>query len=135
VIPAAYLAEATKTNPFILENEPEQNWCYGHGFWVNDHGKQFPSLPRDSFNTRGAGAKITWVCPSLGLVVTQNPGPWNRLEDGESLQRLDEIHARILDALKDRIYQSVNTQAPVSLWEKPALCIGPNRASFVIIKN
>ena len=101
VIPAAYLQEATRTNPFILENEPEEQWGYGHGFWVNDHGKQWPDLPRDSYAARGAGAKMTWICPSLDLVITQNPGPWNKLDDEEKKQRLNEILKRIVDALKE----------------------------------
>lgn len=100
VIPADYLAEATRTNRFILENEPEENWSYGHGFWVNDHGKQWPDLPRDSYAARGAGAKMTWVCPSLDLVITQNPGPWNKLDETEKLARLNEILKRIVDTLK-----------------------------------
>jgi hypothetical protein len=33
-------------------------------------------LPRDSFAARGTGAKQIWVCPSLDLLVTQNPGNW-----------------------------------------------------------
>ena len=101
VVPDDYLREATKTNQFILENEPEEKWCYGHGFWVNDHGKQWPDLPRDSYAARGAGAKMTWVCPGLDLVITQNPGPWNKLQEAEKLQRLNQILVRILDALEE----------------------------------
>jgi CubicO group peptidase (beta-lactamase class C family) len=101
VVPEAYLREATVTNPDILAHEPEENWRYGHGFWVNDHGKQWPDLPRDSFAAAGAGAKLIWVCPSLGLVVAQNPGPWNRIpEEAEKVGRQNAILARILDALE-----------------------------------
>ncbi len=35
------------------------------------------------------------------LLITQNPGPWNKLEETEKLQRLNEILARILDALQE----------------------------------
>ncbi len=102
VIPEAYLKEATVTNRFILENEPEKNWKYGHGFWVNDHGKQWPDLPRDSFAASGAGAKHIWVCPRLGLVVSQNPGTWNQVKDEvERVNIQNEIVVRILDALED----------------------------------
>jgi len=101
VIPEAYLRQVTKTNPFILENEPEEEWGYGHGFWVNDHGRQWPDLPRDSYAARGAGAKMTWICPSLDLVITQNPGPWNRVDDSEQKSRLNEILKRIADALRE----------------------------------
>jgi CubicO group peptidase (beta-lactamase class C family) len=76
VVPEAYLPLATATNDDILSHEPEDNWHYGHGFWTNDHGKLWPDLPRDSFAALGAGAKMIWVCPSLDLVITQNPGAW-----------------------------------------------------------
>jgi CubicO group peptidase (beta-lactamase class C family) len=76
VVPEAYLRQATRTNEDIVAHAPEQNWHYGLGFWTNDHGRLWPDLPRDSFAARGAGAKLIWVCPSLDLVVTQNPGTW-----------------------------------------------------------
>lgn len=102
VVPEAYLKEATVTNRFILENEPEENWKYGHGFWVNDHGKQWPDLPRDSFAASGAGAKHVWVCPRLGLVVTQNPGIWDAFKDEQKkVSTQNDVLARILDALVD----------------------------------
>ena len=100
VVPEDYLRQATRTNDDILAHEPEEKWCYGHGFWVNDHGKQWPDLPRDSYAASGAGAKHTWVCPSLDLVVSQNPGPWNDVKDeDDKIQRQNAILARILDAL------------------------------------
>ncbi len=102
VVPEDYLKSATVTNPFILENEPEENWKYGHGFWVNDHGKQWPDLPHDSFAASGAGAKHTWVCPRLGLVVAQNPGLWDQFKDDENrrVASQNDTLARILDALE-----------------------------------
>jgi CubicO group peptidase (beta-lactamase class C family) len=100
VVPEDYLQEATRTNSFILENEPEENWCYGQGFWVNDHLRQWPDLPRDAFAASGAGAKHTWVCPSLDLVVSQNPGPWNKVaEEQGKKQRQNEILALIAQAI------------------------------------
>ena len=101
VIPEAYLKEATVTNPFILENEPEENWKYGHGFWVNDHGKQWPNCPRDSFAASGAGAKHTWVCPRLGIGIAQNPGQWDQFKQDEKKKvgSQGDIIARILDAM------------------------------------
>ena len=102
VVPEDYLRAATVTNPDILTNEPEENWKYGHGFWVNDHGKQWPDLPRDSFAAAGAGANNTWVCPRLGLVVSHNPGPWDQFKDEErKVAAQNEILARILDAMGD----------------------------------
>ena len=104
VVPEAYLKAATVTNPFILENEPEENWKYGHGFWVNDHGKQWPELPRDSYAASGAGAKHTWVCPSLGLVVVQNPGLWDQFSKDEADKKAlaqNDVLARVVDSVTD----------------------------------
>jgi len=102
IVPEDYLRQATRTNRFILANEPEEKWCYGHGFWVNDHGRQWPDVPRDSYAARGAGAKMTWICPSLDLVITQNPGPWNRIDAAEEKnKRLNDILARILETLRE----------------------------------
>ena len=100
VIPETYLKEATVTNPFILKHEPEENWKYGHGFWVNDHGKHWADLPRDSFSASGAGAKHVWACPLLGLVVSQNPGTWNDVKEEDAKVGIqNEVLARILDSL------------------------------------
>jgi CubicO group peptidase (beta-lactamase class C family) len=101
VIPETYLKEATVTNPFILQNEPEENWKYGHGFWCNDHGKQWPDAPRDSFAASGAGAKHIWMCPRLGLVITQNPGFWNHFkEEQQKTASQNEVILRILGAIR-----------------------------------
>jgi CubicO group peptidase (beta-lactamase class C family) len=102
VVPEAYLRAATQTNPFIKANEPQEQWGYGHGFWVNDYGVEWPDLPRDSFAARGAGAKLTWMCPSLDLVITQNPGPWEHFSRDEETrkERIREILGRIIETLK-----------------------------------
>lgn len=100
IIPESYLKEAVVTNPDILANEPEENWKYGHGFWVNDHGKQWPDLPRDSYAASGAGAKHIWVCPSLGLVISMNPGVYNGMDEVTKVAHLNDAHARMLDAMK-----------------------------------
>jgi len=102
VIPEDYLRKATVTNPDILANESEENWKYGHGFWVNDHGKQWVDLPRDSFSASGAGANNTWVCPRLGIVVSHNPGVWGNVKDeAEKVGTQNAVVARILDAISD----------------------------------
>jgi CubicO group peptidase (beta-lactamase class C family) len=102
VIPEGYLKEATVTNPDILANEPEEKWKYGHGFWVNDYGKQWPDVPRDSFAASGAGAKLTWICPSLGIVVSQNTGIRDQFADEEKkVGSQNEILARIIDAVRE----------------------------------
>ena len=101
VVPEAYLRRATVTNDDILANEPEEKWHYGHGFWTNDHGKLWPDLPRDSFAARGAGAKLIWVCPSLELVVTQNPGAWPEKGMPDDNNRIiNDTIARVLEALR-----------------------------------
>ena len=101
VVPEDYLRQATVTNPDILANEPEENWKYGHGFWVNDQGKQWLDLPRASFAASGAGANHIWCCPELGLVVSQNPGVWTQFKDeGKKVSTQNEILVHILDAIK-----------------------------------
>lgn len=93
VIPAEWLAEATRTAPEIMEHLPSDKWRYGHGFWTNDHLKMWPSLPRDSFAAWGAGSQHVWVCPSLDMVVAQSPGAWDdqRENDPGLLTRLAEL--------------------------------------------
>jgi CubicO group peptidase (beta-lactamase class C family) len=76
VVPENWLREATRTAPMIREHCPREQWQYGYGFWTNDHGQLWPSLPRDSYAASGAGRQHIWVCPSLDLVVVQSPGQW-----------------------------------------------------------
>jgi len=76
VVPEDWLREATRTAPMIREHCPREQWKYGYGFWANDYGELWPSLPRDSFAASGAGRQHIWVCPSLDLVVVQSPGQW-----------------------------------------------------------
>lgn len=73
VIPEEWMRQATRTSPDILATCAEDKWCYGHGFWTNDHGVLWPGLPKDSFAASGAGQNHIWVCPSLQLVVAQTP--------------------------------------------------------------
>ena len=65
-------------------------------FWVNDHGKLWPDLPRDAFAAAGAGSMHVFVCPSLDLVVTQTPGPW---EDADKAERQAELLMRVVGAM------------------------------------
>lgn len=81
VIPEHWMREASGTAPDILENCPEKEWCYGYGFWTNDHKQLWPSLPEDSFAASGAGKKHVWVCPSLDLVVAQSSGIYEDQSD------------------------------------------------------
>jgi CubicO group peptidase (beta-lactamase class C family) len=100
IVPREYLEQATRTNPDILSNEPEQSWKYGLGFWVNDHGKLWPDLPRDLYGAWGAGARYVWVSPALDLVVALCPGPWADMrEEADRLPRERAVLARVLDAV------------------------------------
>ena len=100
VVPSEYLRQATVTNPDILANEPEENWMYGQGFWVNDRGKTWPDVPRDSFAAWGGGSRHIWVCPSLDLVVVHNPGFWTNDRDQDNRLRWEnQVLARILDTV------------------------------------
>ena len=100
VVPSEYLKQAAATNADILAHEPEERWMYGHGFWVNDHGRAWPDAPRDSFAAWGGGARHIWVCPSLDMVVVHNPGYWtnDRVRE-ERLRRENEALARLLEAV------------------------------------
>lgn len=101
IVPGEYMRVATSTNSDILANEPESEWKYGLGFWVNDHGNQWSDLPRDSFAALGAGAKMTWVCPSLGLVASANPGVWTHLNDeAERVALQNELLVMLCDAVR-----------------------------------
>ena len=81
IVPRGWIKEATKVAPFIIENCPREQWGYGYGFWTNEKGVVWPSLPRDSYAAHGAGRKLIWVCPSRDLVVVESPGVYKKKED------------------------------------------------------
>ncbi len=101
IVPEDYLRAATVTNQFVLENEPEEKWMYGHGFWCNDHGKLWPDCPKASFAASGGGGKHIWVYPALEIVIVQNPGLWDQFQPDPQPKRAtyNETIARILEAL------------------------------------
>lgn len=102
VVPSDYLREATATNSNIIANEPERRWRYGMGFWVNDYGKQWPKLPRDSFAAWGGGARHIWASPELDLIVVLNPAPWAKLRnEKDRLEREEDALYRIVNAVND----------------------------------
>jgi CubicO group peptidase (beta-lactamase class C family) len=74
VIPRAWLEAATRTADLVRACTPPEEWCYGYAFWCNDFDRRWPGLPRDSYSASGAGYNVVWVCPSLELIVIQNPG-------------------------------------------------------------
>jgi len=77
LVPADWMSLATRSIR-VGRNAPAEEGdgirTYGHGFWTNDQGLLWPSLPRDSFAAAGAGSQLIWVCPSLDLVLAQSPG-------------------------------------------------------------
>lgn len=81
LIPESWMVEATKTAAPIVEHRSKEQWRYGYGFWTNDYGQLWPSLPKDSFAASGAGKQHIWVCPGLDLTVVQSPGIYERQED------------------------------------------------------
>ena len=89
VIPQDWLEQAVHVAPDILENCPEEEWKYGHGFWTNEYGQMWPDLPRDSYAALGGNSsQIVWVCPSLDLVVVESPSIWSSDDDSEGLRKL-----------------------------------------------
>jgi CubicO group peptidase (beta-lactamase class C family) len=74
IIPGQWLEEGTRTAELVKACTSEEDWCYGYAFWTNDYDKRWPGLPRDSFFASGAGYNFVWVCPSLDLIIVQNPG-------------------------------------------------------------
>ena len=74
VIPEAYHRAAVRVPQVTKDHVPAEDWKYGYGLWVNEYGRLWPNLPRDSYTAAGAGDRLIWICPSLGLVVAQNPG-------------------------------------------------------------
>lgn len=78
LIPEDWLREAVTVQPARRAADPEDDMLdtYGLGFWTNERGALWPSLPEDSFAALGAGGMAIWVCPSLDLVVVEGPGPF-----------------------------------------------------------
>jgi CubicO group peptidase (beta-lactamase class C family) len=79
VVPEEWLREATVAARIASQQSSSDplthgSRAYGHGFWCNDEGQLWPDFPRDSFAAAGAWNRLIWVCPSLDLVVAQNPG-------------------------------------------------------------
>lgn len=79
VVPEEWLRQATVAARIARrqsESDPLTHGAraYGHGFWCNDEGQLWPDFPGDSFAAAGAWNRLIWVCPSLQLVIAQNPG-------------------------------------------------------------
>jgi CubicO group peptidase (beta-lactamase class C family) len=91
VVPQDWLREAVRVAPDIRRHCPEEEWLYGHGFWTNECGRAWPSLPRDAYAARGAGHMYIHVLPGLDLVVVQAPGIYREADIGEQ----DNVVCRI----------------------------------------
>ncbi len=86
------------TNTDVIANEPEGSWRHGMGFWVNDHGRQQPELPRDSLAASGGGARHIWVSPGHDLVVILDPAPRAEVRrDKDGLKHEQDTLLRIVD--------------------------------------
>jgi len=92
IVPEEWMRQAIRTAPDIREGNCSaagersegEALCYGYGFWTNEHGLLWPSLPRDSFAASGAGRIHVWVCPSLDLIVVQSPGVYEDQRHNDS---------------------------------------------------
>lgn len=98
VIPAVHQRDATHVPEITRANIAPENWKYGYGLWLNEFGRLWPNLPRDSYTAAGAGGRLIWVCPSLGLVVAQNPAVPNK--DFFKLVLQGELQERVLAACR-----------------------------------
>ena len=92
VVPEEWMRQAVRTAPDIREGNCSaagerfegEALCYGYGFWTNEHGLLWSSLPRDSFAASGAGRIHVWVCPSLDLIVVQSPGVYEDQRENDA---------------------------------------------------
>ena len=105
VIPRAWLEQGTRTADSVKACSPEEDWCYGYAFWTNDYDKRWPGLPKDAYSASGAGYNFVWVCPSLDLIVVQNPGGGRYVgpvtaDPTEREQRTKDQYQRELEVLK-----------------------------------
>ncbi len=100
IVPEAWMRESVRTNPDVAAHCPEEEWKYGYGFWVNDHGKLWPGLPRDGFTASGAGGHYASVFPSLDLVVVQNPGPYHKDGQGSAARGNPDFLSLVIDAIR-----------------------------------
>lgn len=96
VVPAEWIREATRVSDMLLQNEPRELWQYGLGFWCNDQGVLWPSLPRNSFAAVGAGKQFIWVDREHDLIVVQSPGTF---EGSFSPQTGAEVIERVVESL------------------------------------
>jgi len=92
LVPAGYLARATKVAPPILANCPDSEWKYGYAFWTNSEGVLWPNLPTSAYAAVGAGRQMISVFPDKDLVIVQGPAPYETHHDAICLELLESIH-------------------------------------------
>ncbi|HEX5223325.1 MAG TPA: serine hydrolase [Verrucomicrobiae bacterium] len=98
IIPRTVQRDAVRVPQVTKANVPESDWKYGYGLWVNEYGRLWPNLPRDSYTAAGAGGRLIWVCPSLDLLVVQNPAVLEKNFDQLVLQ--SELQERLIAACR-----------------------------------
>ena len=98
VIPLDFQRAAVRVPQVTKDYVPDSDWKYGYGLWVNEYGRLWPNLPRDSYTAAGAGGRLIWVCPSLDLLVVQNPAVLEKNFD--QLVRQSELQERIISACR-----------------------------------
>jgi len=67
IISESWLREATQPKPPAGD--------YGHLWWLNTQGRQWPDLPKTSFAAIGAGSNTIWIDPEHDIVVVWR---WHR---------------------------------------------------------
>jgi CubicO group peptidase (beta-lactamase class C family) len=104
VVPEAWLREGTRVSKLVMAAAAEEEWAYGYAFWANDYQKRWPGLPNDAFAACGANYNYVWVCPSLDMIVVQNPGGGGLLgstgDAGARKAISDDLHARERESLQ-----------------------------------
>lgn len=98
IIPLDFQRDAVRVPQITKTHVPAPDWKYGYGLWVNEFGRLWPNLPRDSYSAAGAGGRLIWACPSLRLLVVQNPAVLEK--DFEQLVLQSELQERITAACR-----------------------------------
>lgn len=79
---------------------------YGFNWWFNGHGRThpnsltWPSAPRDTFMSIGAGGNCAVIIPSLELVLVAASANWGEFEPGNRQAPMNQILKLLVDANK-----------------------------------
>ena len=99
VIPEVWHRESIRVAEVVKQCAPEEEWKYGRGFWVNEFGRLWPELPRDSYMAAGFPNHSLWICPSLSMVVAASPG-LPKQEEFEDTVKDSRFLERVVDAVR-----------------------------------